>query len=101
MRAQQKAMIVMGHPGEMHGLDDLNLALQRGWRVVHVTPMGGAGAGTKDGGAGLCFAAFVVIERTPTAEVEVEEELLEQIDDLPDEVIGGLIDGDAASGDGA
>jgi hypothetical protein len=65
MKTQTKALMITAQPGEQHGLDELNLALSRGWRVSHMTGMGGAGFGGNGNGStpDLCFAALVVIER--------------------------------------
>jgi hypothetical protein len=69
----QKALLVTDASG---GLDDLNLRLQRGWRVATVEPMGG-------GGQTAGFAALVIVERTDQA-----TEVLSEIADELDEVIG-------------
>lgn len=73
MRAQQKALIVSMEGERARGLDELNIALGRGWRVIHAVPMGGAGASRKE----ARFASLVVIERDDemTAEaISYEEE---------------------------
>ena len=73
MRAQQKALIVSMEGEHARGLDELNIALGRGWRVIHATPMGGAGAFRRD----ARFASLVVIEReeeVTTEAVRYEEE---------------------------
>lgn len=86
MKSRQKAMIVRAHAARTQGLDELNIALSRGWRVVHVAPMGGAAVGTAQDAPELCHAALVVIERVDDAAVEgleeVEEEVREVVDDL-------------------
>lgn len=96
MRTQQKALIVMARPDRTDGLDELNLALQRGWRVAHVASMGGAGVGTAAALPDLCFAALVVLEWNGLVEAEV----LEQAEELPEEALDPLVDGDGA-GDGS
>lgn len=65
---RQRALLVTTRPGENHGLDELNVALKRGWRVACATAMGGAGIGTQNGKPDLCFAALVIIERRDDAE---------------------------------
>ena len=71
---QQKALIVTTGSKKPRGLDELNIALERGWRVAAVSPMGGAGAAKED----VRLAALVIIERheDPGAAVlhAVEEE---------------------------
>lgn len=56
----QKALIVTAGSTKPSGLDELNIALERGWRVAVVAPMGGAGA-SKDEPR---FAALVIMERS-------------------------------------
>jgi hypothetical protein len=92
MRTQQKALIVMAHPDWKDGLDELNMALQRGWRVAQMAPMGGAGVVAYKGTPELCFAALVVLERA----VEAEAGVLEQAEEYPEE---GRSEGDGAGGD--
>jgi hypothetical protein len=73
----QRALLVTTRPDEIHGLDELNVALSRGWRVACATAMGGAGVGTQDGMPDLCFAALVIIERDEeeaAAELQAREE---------------------------
>ena len=96
---QQKALIVTHQPGRTHGLDDLNIALQRGWRVVHLVPMGGAGAAGHGADTPPCFAALVVIERAGAAEAELMEQVEELAEEVPDEALDNLVDGDGASVD--
>lgn len=63
MNTQTKAIMVTAQPGERQGLDELNRALNRGWRVTHMTGMGGAGFGVNGSLPELCFTALVIIER--------------------------------------
>lgn len=88
MKTHQKALIITTEPGESHNLDELNLELNRGWRVAHVSAMGGAGAGAAEHSPELCFAALVIIERQGGA-VDTLEHLLEEsiepvVDAVPD-----------------
>lgn len=101
MGIQQKALIVRTSPDGHDGLDDLNIELKRGWRVVEVCPMGGAGAGGTGAGATVQNAALVIIEArdrtepvaTPAAaakDIEEEaEELIEEVAEEVDEVVEG------------
>lgn len=41
----QKALIVRTGPDGHEGLKELNLELERGWRVATVSPMGGSWGG--------------------------------------------------------
>jgi hypothetical protein len=92
MRMQQKALIVMAHPDWTNGLDELNMALQRGWRVARLSPMGGAGVIAYKGTPEACFAALVVLERA----VDAEAGVMEQVEEYPEE---GRSEGDGAGGD--
>jgi hypothetical protein len=92
MKTHQKALIITTRPGETHNLDELNLALSRGWRVAHVSAMGGAGAGAAEDTPTLCFAALVVLERQQDA-VETLEHLLEE---AIEPVVEGISEGDGS-----
>ncbi len=65
----------MAEPGKTHGLDELNLLLGRGWRVVTTTSMGGACAHSHGDAPGSCFAALVILESAG----DLTAELLEQV----------------------
>lgn len=78
----QKAMLVRWNAHRAYGLDELNIALNRGWRVAQVTPMGGAAVGSPEEGSELCLAALVVIERHDQAESSVLHEVEEELDEL-------------------
>lgn len=74
---QQKALIVTTGSKKTRGLDELNIALERGWRVTSVSPMGGSGASREE----PRFAALVVIERyaeSPSAVLQAVEEESEE-----------------------
>jgi hypothetical protein len=92
MKTHQKALVILTRPGDRHELDDLNIALRRGWRVAHVTAMGAAGIGTENGLPELCFAALVIIER--------DHDDAEALPALAEEIPEALLD-DAEQGDGA
>jgi hypothetical protein len=78
MKTQQKALVVMTRPEKVHGLDELNIELRRGWRVVHIVPMGGAATGNRRGSPDLCFAALVILEHSAQAELTETMELAEE-----------------------
>ena len=85
MNDLQKAVIVRAGAESTEGLDELNILLNRGWKVAQVAPMGAAGVGAPDGPAAVHFAALVVLERPLRAEATLdaaEEEIEEVIDDL-------------------
>lgn len=87
--SKQKAYLIQVGADGVRGLDDLNMALGRGWRVVETTPLGGAAAGT-EADARLCLACLVVVERSerPAASLlETSEE---------DEIVDELLEGDGA-----
>ena len=94
----QKALIVRTGPDGHEGLDELNLELERGWRVQTVSPMGGAG----DAGEAPCHAALVVLEQRgegPTVAVEALERAESEAQSVVEEImrdVGGLIDGNGA-----
>lgn len=75
---QQKALIVTTGSKKSKGLDELNIALERGWRVSSISPMGGSGASKEE----PRFAALVVIERYadgPSAVLQAVEEEADEI----------------------
>lgn len=94
----QKALIVQTGPDGHEGLDELNIQLERGWRVARVSAMGGAG--TENGA--VTHAALVILERTerdrpsPAAAVAAleklgaeSEEVVEQVMEETDEIVEG------------
>jgi hypothetical protein len=72
----QKALIVRTGPDGHDGLEALNIALERGWRVAKVAPMGGA-AGPADT---PCHAALVILERADQHQPTLAVEALERIE---------------------
>lgn len=91
----QKALIVSRTTEQTEGLDALNEALAAGWRVVHVTPMGGAGAG-RPPEAALRFAALVVIEQSDERDVAAAAAAVEEAEEEVDELLGEIVEGDGA-----
>lgn len=87
---KQHALLVTTGSEQTRGLDELNVRLQRGWRVVQMTPLGGAGAGPADGNSPVCLAALVIIER----EEERAAEVMGQIEEEPEEVVEEIVEGD-------
>jgi hypothetical protein len=94
----QKAFIVRTGPDGHDGLKELNIELERGWRVARISAMGGAG----DVGDGATHAALVVLERqdrdrpSPAAAVAALEEIgteseeaVEQVVEEADELVEG------------
>ncbi len=73
----QKALIVRTGPDGHDGLKELNLELERGWRVARIAAMGGAGDVKEAPG----HAALVILERrdpdrpAPAAAVAALEEI--------------------------
>ncbi len=76
MSMTQKTLLVTTGTGGTSGLNPLNDHLEKGWRVVQVVPMGGAGSGES-----VRFAALVVIEQSAEAADHVLEQIEEQIDE--------------------
>ena len=101
MHTHQKAMVLLAGPEKTRGLSELNMELERGWRVVHVTPMGGTG--TPDQAEGPHWAALVIIERGQDrtsgalALEQVEEEVEELLEELA-EGDGGIEIGERVGG---
>lgn len=91
MKTQQKAVIVTTGSERARGLDELNIALGRGWRVARISPMGGSGASRKE----PRFAALVIIEREENASADV----LHQVEEEPEEIVDEIVEGDGASQD--
>ena len=92
----QKALIVRTGPDGHDGLEELNIELERGWRVARVTAMGGACTEERT----VTHAALVILERgdhdrpTPAAAVAALEELgtesegvIEQVVQDADEIV--------------
>ncbi len=95
----QKALIVRTGPDGHEGLKELNLELERGWRVVNVSPMGGAGVADD----APCHAALVVLEQRPdegaTVAVEAVERAESKAKSVVEEVMrdmGKVIEGNGA-----
>lgn len=86
METQQRALIVTAGSDKHRGLDELNIALGRGWRVAHVAPMGGSGASRKE----PRFAALVIIQREENSTAEVLHQTEEEAD---------IMDGNGAPAD--
>ena len=59
MNSTQKVILVTTGSNGTQGITSVNEDLREGWRVVQITPMGGAGSGDS-----ARFAALLVIERT-------------------------------------
>lgn len=65
---EQRALIVRVGPEHTKGLNELNVELQRGWRVAHVTPMGGTGLDDSGDAPTPFLAALVIIESSEQEE---------------------------------
>lgn len=93
MSTHQQALIVCTDAHQSaRGLDELNVKLRRGWRVVHAAPMGGASTGCGDPdeeSAALCLAALVVIEREDDDTAAVMEQVEEEAEEFVDEIVEG------------
>ena len=103
MSSNQKALIVRTGTKDADGLDELNIELERGWRVAEISPMGGAG-----GGDVPVLAALVILEHSdrPEHEPQLATEAVEQVEENPDEVVDDVVDDvvdeidDVVEGDG-
>jgi hypothetical protein len=97
MSIRQKAFIVRIRPESTHGLDELNVQLGRGWRVVEVSPMGGAGVGSHESASPeICLAALVVAERREDAD-EAAAEAVAQAEEETEEVVEEIVRGEELS----
>ena len=72
----QKTLLITTGTGGTSGLNPLNDHLEKGWRVVQVVPMGGAGSGES-----VRFVALVIIEQSEEAAEQVLEHIEEQIEE--------------------
>jgi hypothetical protein len=88
MKSTQKALIIRTGPDGHDGLEELNIELERGWRVVEVTSMGGAGGAT----ASPVIAALVILEHRDErpeepvmAATAVEEETEKAVEEIVEE----------------
>lgn len=101
MAIQQKVFVLKTTGGKTQGLDELNAHLGRGWQVVQIAPMGGAGAGASPSKMVLHLGAVVVVERSASARAEAVEKAEEQADEIIEEVVEGNgkgVDGENGSG---
>ncbi|PSQ75787.1 MAG: hypothetical protein BRD35_07910 [Bacteroidetes bacterium QH_7_62_13] len=98
----QKALIVRTGPDGHDGLRELNVELERGWRVARVTAMGGAGAPDEEDPT---HAALVVLERedqdraSPAAAVAALEEIGKESEEVVEQVVeetNEFVEGDGA-----
>lgn len=92
MTKQKAHIVTLDSTGRISGLDELNLALGRGWTFVNATPMGGSTPSGADNG---CLAALVILQR----EDRTAEAVLESIEEEADELLDDLVEGDGANTD--
>ena len=91
----QKALIVRTGPEGHDGLKELNIELERGWRVARVRAMGGAETASE----GPTHAALVVLERrdrdrpSPAAAVAALEEIGTESEKGVEQVVEEAVDG--------
>jgi hypothetical protein len=94
MSVRQKAFVVRIRPESTHGIDELNVQLGRGWHVVKVAPMGGAGVGSPESDPPeLCLAALVVAERREDRD-EAAAEVVAQAEEETEGVVEGIMHGE-------
>lgn len=75
MNSTQKVILVTTGSNGTQGITSVNEDLREGWRVVQITPMGGAGSGDS-----ARFAALLVIERSADASERAFQESAEQVE---------------------
>lgn len=73
MNTAQKVILVTTGSNGTQGITGVNKELREGWRVVQITPMGGAGSGES-----ARFAALLVIERSEGEAERMLEQTAEQ-----------------------
>ena len=94
----QKALIVRTGPDGHEGLKELNVHLEKGWRVATVSPMGGAG----EAEGAPCHAALVVLEQRDegtTVAIEALERAEREASSVVEEVmrdVGKVVEGNGA-----
>ncbi len=89
MTGRQKALIVTTGSAGASGLEELNQALALGWRVAHLSPMGGCACGAPPESAQL--AALVVLERNGRM-----SRLFDQIEEEAEEFLEDIVEGDGS-----
>ncbi len=89
MKSNQKALVVSLRPDRTEGLAELNAALGRGWRVTHLTPMGGAGAGGQTAEAHVILGVLVILERNGGGMSGILEQVHEEAESLLEEIAEG------------
>lgn len=95
----QKALIVRTGPDGHDGLKELNIELERGWRVARVSAMGGAG----DEAGESTHAALVILERrerdrpSPAAAVAALEEIGAESEEVVEQVVEEAVEGNGAN----
>ncbi len=94
---EQRALIVRVGPEHTDGLDELNIELQRGWRVAHVAPMGGTGLDASGEAPSPLLAALVVIERSEREKngpltMTAVEEITELEERKPEEIVREVVE---------
>jgi hypothetical protein len=88
MNTSQKLILVTAGSSGTQGITTANNDLREGWRLVQITPMGGAGSGES-----ARFAALVVLERSEEAAERVLVETAEQAEDDIDSQIEQALEG--------
>ena len=100
MHTSQKALIVRTGPDGHEGLDELNIELERGWRVLEVEPMGGAGGGTSS--TPVVAAIVILVHEDERPEPELAAQTVETIEQEADDVVDEVVDDmdEVVEGDG-
>lgn len=100
MALEQRALIVRTSATDSDGLATLNVELERGWRVAHVTPMGGTGLDAGGEAPAPFLAALVIIERNieepggPAAVRALKQ--IEEEEAEPDEAVDEVVEENGA-----
>lgn len=100
MPLEQRALIIRASAAGEDGLAELNVELERGWRVAQVTPMGGTGLDDNGDAPTPFLAALVIIERRSDEEegpVAVEAlKKVREIEDEPEEIVEEVVEENGA-----
>jgi hypothetical protein len=95
----QKALIIRTGPGGHDGLKELNIELERGWRVARMTAMGGTG----ESDDAPTHAALVILERrdrdqpSSAAAVAALEEIGAESEEVVEQVVEETVEDNGAN----
>lgn len=97
MEPEQRALLIRVGPEHTDGLDELNIELQRGWRVAEIAPLGGTGLDESGEAPTPFLAALVIIEHSERQKngpmtMEAVEEVTEVEERKPEEIVREVVE---------